>query len=433
MRTIQFGVFGVVVTLAPASLAQPSGPPSASGAVEQGSAPTDAALMAELQGAASRDAAALQASRADAGIRAEQRAEDPAGLVLGQQVVGNESNPSISLIVDVAFAYFRKTDRMRWGGHAPQRAGPNIQGAELAISAPVDPFFKVDLAYALGHAHIEEVYLTTTSLPWNLQLRAGQFKSQVGRHNPTHLHSWDFALHPMPNQFLFGGEGLTLPGVEASVLMPLPWYVEVIGALQAGEAGSFRTKSSEQGDPEMKDFVVPTRLVQFLDVGDDWGLQIGLDGVFGTSVVGPEVGNRTEAYGADMMVKWRPIGDRSTGYTYVKWTTEAWLRRMQVPDDAWRDVGGYSDLVFGLGKEWNAGARAELWKRTSGDDPTEQNGRAQFGFDMVRGSGVVSYLPSHFSRVRLQYSYEHSELYEDNHIGLLQLEVSAGAHGAHQY
>ncbi len=395
-------------------------------------APLDPGLMAELQAAASTDDASLEKSRGSAAIVFEQREQDPANL-LGQEVIGNETNPSLSIILDTAFSYFSSEDRVRLGGHAPTTNGPFIQNAELAASAPIDPFFRIDLAHSLNHGHIEEVFLTTTALPWNLQLRAGQFKARVGRHNPTHLHTWDFVVHPLPNQFLFGGGGLTLPGAEVSVLLPLPWYVEVVGALQVGEAGAFRTKSTDYGDPVMEDFVYPARIVQFLDVGDDWGMQLGLNAVHGTSTFAPEMGNRSEAYGADLFLKWRPIGYGESGFVYVKWTAEGWTRRMQVPDDMWRDVGGFSDLVFGLSKEWNAGVRGELWRRVGGDAPNGTNGRATFGVDSERGSAQLSFMPSHFSRVRLQYTAEHAEQLGTSHAAMLQFEVAAGAHGAHTY
>ncbi|HPY19712.1 MAG TPA: hypothetical protein PLM08_18645, partial [Polyangiaceae bacterium] len=280
----------------------PQKPPSASsedatrsgaanpGASDASSATGDAALMAELTAAADKDDSSLNASRGSAAIAFEQRQQDPANY-LGKEVIGNETNPSISIILDAAFSAFSKDNRLRFGGHAPTTNGPFIQNAELAASAPIDPFFRIDLAHSLSHGHIEEVFLTTTALPWNLQVRAGQFKSQIGRHNPTHLHTWDFVVHPLPNQFLFGGGGLTLPGGEVSVLLPLPWYVEVVGALQIGEAGVFRTKSTDYGAPVMADFVYPARIVQFLDVGDDWGLQIGLNAVHGTSTFAPEKEN----------------------------------------------------------------------------------------------------------------------------------------------
>ncbi|MCU0692334.1 MAG: hypothetical protein MUF54_13120, partial [Polyangiaceae bacterium] len=175
MRTIKIGALAVVWTTAPASFAQPSAVPAEGAAAahaeepsdseapaapqasqESGTKPagaqtttaapgrstasrpgdaSDASLMAELQAASAQDNAGLRASRGEAGIHAEQRDEDPANLVLGKEVVGNETNPSISLLLDTAFAYFEQNDRIRWGGHAPQRAGPSIQEAELAIAA----------------------------------------------------------------------------------------------------------------------------------------------------------------------------------------------------------------------------------------------------------------------------------------------------------
>jgi len=106
---------------------------------------------------------------------------------------------------------------------------------------------------------------------------------------------------------------------------------------------------------------------------------------------------------------------------------------MEVADDLWGDVGGYSDLVFGIDKEWEAAARVELWKRLHGADANPTINRDRFGRDSVRASGAVSYMPSHFSRLRLQYTFEHIEGLDDGHIFLLQAEVSAGAHGAHSY
>ncbi|MCP4676300.1 MAG: hypothetical protein GY854_12470 [Deltaproteobacteria bacterium] len=409
----------------------------------------DEALMAELEAAASDDAETVtEQSGVDARLAADREAEDPLNdLPQGaKEVIGNEANPSISIILDFAGAFFSHDDHLRQGGHAPVTNGPMIQGAELAASAYIDPYFRIDMAFGMYHLHIEEIYLTTMSLPLNLQFRAGQFKSNIGRHNPTHLHSWNFVTHPMANEFLFGAEGLTLPGAELSFLFPLPWYVEIIGALQMGESGSFETDFLT-GDPSFADFIYPLRLVQFFDLSDDWGMQLGLNAVLGPSQQVPEK-NRTHAWGADLLFKWRPIGPGNTGYKYIAWNTEGWLREMQVPGDIWKDAGGYSDLIFGIAKRWNVALRGEMWKRLEGDDTGD---RKTYGLDIVKGVLSASFMPSHFSRIRLQYAFEHfldaysydeegaavsdgPPMYEENnHTVMLQLEVSAGSHGAHEY
>lgn len=357
----------------------------------------------------------------------------PGQEVLGKELLGNEMNPNLSVILDVVGAYFSEPDRLHLGGHAPTTNGPAVTGAELAASANIDPYFRFDLNFCFAHMHLEEITFTTLSLPWNLQARGGLFLSRLGRQNNVHPHSWSFVLHTLPNQFLFGAEGLGAPGVELAWLVPLPWYVELIAGLQAGDGGAFRTKAVSEGDPSFADFLYPVRLVQFFDLSDDWALQVGANALFAPSTLGPEAGNRAYAYGLDLFLKWRPVGWGETGTVFVAWATEAWLRELEVPRDVWRDAGGTTDVVVGLGKRWETGVRGELWRRLEGDAPAAENGRAKLGVDAVRGSAVLSFLPSHFSRVRLQYSVEAIEGYPLNHIGLVQLEVSAGAHGAHAY
>ena len=71
---------------------------------------------------------------------------------------------------------------------------------------------------------VEEAYLVTTSLPWNLQLKAGTFRSQMGRNNTQHLHLQHFTRRPLFTSLLFGADGMRGPGAQASVLLPLPWF-----------------------------------------------------------------------------------------------------------------------------------------------------------------------------------------------------------------
>ncbi len=408
----------------PAAAFSPSALPPAS------AAPMDPTLLAQLQAAAGADEQTIKAQNAGALGGAQQGAT--AQPELGKGVVGNETNPAMALIVDVAGAWFSEDDRIHQEGHTPHQTGPALQGAELAIQAPVDPFFRVFAAFCIAHGELEEAYATTTSLPLNLQVRAGKFLSMVGRHNPTHLHQWKFATTPLPNEFLFGGEGLGLPGGELSVLLPVPWYVEIVGAVQAGEAGAYRTRTEGSGEPTYRDFVYPVRLVQFFDLADDWALQVGLNTVQGRSSAGERGADRTQAYGGDLFLKWRPIGQGATGYTYISTTVEGWYRTMDVAGgDRWKDAGGYAEVTFGIDKEWDTGIRGELWRRL--DDLGVAEERLPFGIDATRGTAQISFMPSHFSRIRAQYAVERTELFPDHHIGLLQLEVAAGAHGAHAY
>ena len=152
----------------------------------------------------------------------------------------NELNAAMSLILDAALAWFSRDENNQRGGHDPTENGFNLQQLEMSAQAAVDPYFRFDtnIVFSLFGVEVEEAYGTTLSLPWNLQLRAGQFLTRYGRLNNTHPHSWDFVDQPMVHGKLFGSEGQRGLGIELSVLLPLPWYVEVVGATMGPAGGA---------------------------------------------------------------------------------------------------------------------------------------------------------------------------------------------------
>ena len=116
-------------------------------------------------------------------------------------------NPDISFITDVAAAYFSADDPLMGGGHDPTKTGFNLQQLELYVSGAVDPYFRFDanLVFSQFGVEIEEVYATTLALPWNLQLRAGQFLTRFGRINNSHPHTWNFVDQMLVMGKFFGG------------------------------------------------------------------------------------------------------------------------------------------------------------------------------------------------------------------------------------
>ena len=52
----------------------------------------------------------------------------------------------------------------------------------------------------------------TTSLPANLQIKAGTFRAQFGRNNTQHLHVQNFTRRPLMTSLLFGADGFRGPG-----------------------------------------------------------------------------------------------------------------------------------------------------------------------------------------------------------------------------
>ncbi|MEQ9323010.1 MAG: hypothetical protein RIF41_27840, partial [Polyangiaceae bacterium] len=116
--------------------------------------------------------------------------------------------PNISVILDVASAVFSDDDNLQGGAHDPNSTGFNLQQLELSINKSVDPYFRFDsnIVFSLFGVEVEEAYATTIDMPWNLQVRAGQFLTRFGRINPTHPHSWDFVDQPFIMSKVWGGE-----------------------------------------------------------------------------------------------------------------------------------------------------------------------------------------------------------------------------------
>lgn len=166
-----------------------AGPQMAGQAPDGGSPPSsgdDADLKRELEQALQRDAAA--SSKSSAAAAPKPSADTAAGggsgeyptLPSGSAQRGIQSlNPDISVIIDANAGYERRTPSfrnsldpiLRSTGQAPA-FGPAVQEIEIAASAVVDPYFKGELYLSipnLNELEVEEGFVTTSSLPWNLQ------------------------------------------------------------------------------------------------------------------------------------------------------------------------------------------------------------------------------------------------------------------------
>ena len=347
-------------------------------------------------------------------------------------------NPDISLIADFALAWFSDEPSLV-GGHDPYDPGFNLQGLELSISAAIDPYFRFDsfIILTLFGIEVEEAFGTTLGLPFSLQARVGQFLTNFGRANPTHLHAWNFVIQPLAMGKFFGGEGLRGLGIELSQLTPLPWFAEWNLAVQnigGGATGRSFFSTTEEID-SLLDLTVTARLEQYWDLTDNVGTLLGLSAANGPNSTGRD--NRSDVFGADLLLKWNP--SVSGGYREVGWQNEFLLRRRQAPGSVdeeagtvLQDWGGYSELYYSPSLFWRFATRYEYVAGIDDDylDP-------QWDEDRQRVAASISYYPSHFSRIRFEYNADfmpyRTDLDNLVHMAFVQLELVAGAHGAHRY
>ncbi|MBM4054819.1 MAG: zinc ABC transporter substrate-binding protein [Planctomycetes bacterium] len=121
------------------------------------------------------------------------------------------------------------------GGHDPNQRGFTLQQLETTFEGAVDPYFhgQANIIFQIdsegeSFLEVEEAFLTSMSLPLNLQAKAGTFFTEFGRFNETHPHSWDFIDQPLVNNRFFGGDGLRNPGARIAWLAPAENYNELI-------------------------------------------------------------------------------------------------------------------------------------------------------------------------------------------------------------
>ncbi len=343
-------------------------------------------------------------------------------------------NPDLSLIMSAGFGWFGREEHLLQGGHAMDENGFALQGLELAASASVDPYFRFDLSFELRHQELEEVYLTTLALPASLQARAGYFNVAFGRQNPQHLHTWNFANPPLSHTRFMSEEHFRGTGAELSRLLPLPWYslllAEVMTPSEASEFNSATFGTVEQGrggtTNGLEDLLYVGRLENFFELSTDWSLLFGASAAFGQS---PYLsGGRAALYGSDLYFKWRPLA--GGGDFAVALTLEALLRDSELPEDSLRDWGGYAQLDFFLSRRFMLGARGDYAATAQGALPEE----SELPRNEARGSLAFTFLPSHFSKLRLQADLSRAAPGADWAPALfLQAEVSAGEHGAHKF
>lgn len=439
----------------PSDAEPPDAEPSDAEPVEAATSGAEELSAEEL--AAIADAIGADADATDEPASAAATAPPPAAPStagqLGQATARmlQSMNPDMSFILDVAGAWFSPgfsltgqpgsaaTGNYQLGAHDPSQTGFNLQQLELFVAASVDPFFRLqgNIVFSKFGVEIEEAFATSTSLPWGFQARIGQFLTRFGRKNPTHVHSWHFVDQPLVNGKFFGAEGNRGLGVELSWLAPLPWYLEVFGSVnEANDACCARSYFGGDVLPVISplDLLATGGLKQFFPLGSDLSLFWGLSAQSGPNPTGKN--NRTEMVGTDLYLRYRPIN--SPGRTAISWTTEAIVRRMQVPGTVLTDAGMYSQIVAQFMLQFELGARVEAVSGNIGDplDPGWTGVRTRY-------SAQATYYPSHFSRIRGQLAYgaqgdvTQAAWLQPVHQPVLAVfiafEFLVGAHGSHGF
>jgi hypothetical protein len=420
-----------------ASLASPAGAPSASAA---GPAPPPA-VAAEVPAPAA-----------------------PAALTIVSGAGGkNFLNLSLDGLVAAGATTATDVPALEPGGHDPSQRGFTVQNLELVLEGAVDPYFRGQANVVLqispegeSVVELEEAYATTTSLPHGLQLKAGQFFTEFGRLNPSHPHSWDFVDQPLVNGRFFGPDGLRSVGARLSWLLPTDFYSEAFLTLQNSQG---ETLSSFRGVPgetlfgrelvdrdvkTVSDLLLVPRYAASFDLSDTQTLLVGASAALGPNGTGTD--GRTRIYGVDGFWKWK-APNAFKGFPFVKVQGELMYRDLfadtsAAPSDAgapgaasFDDWGGYLQVNWGFKPGFVAGIRADSVGGDTGTPAGDASGPDASGLaHRFRLSPVLTWFPTEYSKLRLQYNFDHGDAFAaDEHSLWLQLEFLLGAHSAHKF
>jgi hypothetical protein len=371
----------------------------------------------------------------------------PITLAGGQK---NYLNLSFDGLVAAGGSTFGNIGELEPGAHDPKQNGFTIQNLETVFEGAVDPYFRAQANFVaqidtVGEStfEVEEAYAETTSLPLNLQVRAGQYLTEFGRINTTHPHTWQFVDVPLVAARILGPEGLRNPGVRVSWLAPTPFYSELFLNIQNSggtTAYSFGYPDSLYGRPataqninSFGDLLLAPRYAVSFDLTDTQTALIGVSGAFGPNSSGQDTG--TQIYGADLFWKWKPASQHG-GFPFVSWQTEAMGRRYEagagdaLAAQTYSDYGLYSQVAWGFKQGWVAAFRVD-WV---GGDPAAYDPITQPGPNTRwRVSPNVTWYPTEYSKIRLQYNYDDQADYGTASSVWLQLEFLLGAHAAHKF
>jgi hypothetical protein len=324
-------------------------------------------------------------------------------------------NPAIGLAIDATAEH-----RDRAGGHF------NFRAAELGLAASVDPFAR-GYAFIAGKregVEVEEAALVTTSLPWNLSARAGRFFADFGRLAKFHEHELPFVNFPLSIERLAGGESKA-DGLELGYLFPTPFFLR--GTLGGyNKIGEENERIDDSKFRSWSRFTYLGRLHTYFDVTDSQSVELGASLAYTPSLRAPgaAAGGARSLSGLDLTFRYQPPGRA----LYQGFTLGAELlanservERDEERRQRRRALGGYGYAELKLDRNWSSGFLFDY-------APTvESPGKKTLGY-----SPFLTWNPSEFNRLRLQYTYLDDRVREDRtergHQFFVQWTGILGAH-----
>jgi hypothetical protein len=308
-------------------------------------------------------------------------------------------NPAIGMVIDATAEH-----RAKAGGDF------NFRAAEVGIAASIDPYARA-YAFITGSRdefEVEEAAIVTTSLPFNLQARAGRFFADFGRLAKFHPHEYAFVNTPLSLERIVGGESKA-DGVELSYLFPTPFFLR--GTLGGyNKLGAENERLDDTKSRAWSRFTYLGRLQTYVDLTDNHSIELGSSLAYTPSQrLSDTFGSDRGLAGIDLTYRYQPLD--STLYQGLTWGSELFVnserRPLELEDGSIvgkrrRAFGGYSYGELKLNRNWSAGFLFDY--APSIDNPAKK----------TKGySPFLTWYLSEFNRLRFQYSYLDDKVREE--------------------
>jgi hypothetical protein len=415
--------------------------------------------------------------------------DDPQkAAVLQRRSLMSRFNPAFGLVIDAVGGYNQRTQRLQGlehdagmpvGSRWPSGFYGNIRDVELFAAADIDTFARAyavitahpeslirgDVHYGSAVPHVEEAAIQTTSLPYNLSIRAGRFFADFGYIARRHAHDLPFIDRPGSVAQLFSEA--QADGVELTWLAPTPFFLKFTGAYASrfGEVVhdplSFYNQQPVQGNTLLG------KVTTYYDINDDHNLEIGYSIAHSDSsravpssfisedFLNPEVNGHGHGTGLapigpaitrrimdiDFHYRWYPLGrgQRQSLSLHGEIIHDTGQGRRDPLGNIGRQSswGGYAYVEYRINKQWRPGFRFDYHQMLSEpelyDNPfTGLEGSTLNSVgrrtDVRTYSPYLTYYMSETNRLRLQYNRVSWGNATDTNMVLLQWTVVLGSH-----
>ncbi|MEK7474071.1 MAG: hypothetical protein AAB152_00415 [Candidatus Coatesbacteria bacterium] len=346
----------------------------------------------------------------------------PGARAAAPSIISNLANPAIG--VNGLFLCQGAPDLDQAYGMRPGEA-------EISVISTVDPYWTLTVYFVLDaqSALAEEAFATTTKIP-GVTLKLGQLRASFGKHGLLHTHAFPFVQAPVISVNTLGEEGFKDAGAEAAWMTPLPWFCELtLGAYQALPADP--DHALDFGAVSRGNMPGLAHLKNLVDVDDDTTLEVGGSAIEG---LGSD-GMHHAVWGADLTVRNVPLRQSNER----GWTVQAEFLHKEAYGGGVYDqeaFGWYGSLQYRWAQTWWTGVRVQEAYRSFTDTLLDSTGTPEPGY--TRGASAnISYLPSEFSQIRLEYSALRATGVDgsralDRRL-MLQFSFIIGFHALHAY